>query len=247
MLCRQQRRRCEHGDLLAVLDRLERGADRDLGLAEAHVAADEAVHRVGEFHVAFDLVDRGALVGGLDVRERLFHLGLPRRVLGERVALGVDALLVEHHEFLGDLANRRSHSALGLREVGSAEAVQLRCFAADVLAQRVDLVGRHVELVAALVRDEEIVALDTADGPLDHALVLPDAVLVVHDVVAGLQVFERAGALALLLADGAVGAAPAGEVALGDDRHLRVRQRAAPVQRGDDDAAAGRAVPRPAR
>ena len=33
-------------------------------------------------------------------------------------------------------------------------------------------------------------------------------------------------------------APPAGEVGLGDDRHLGVRQRAAAVQRGDDDAAA---------
>ena len=94
----------------------------------------------------------------------------------------------------------------------------------------------HVELVAALVRDEQVVALDAADRPLDHALVLADAVLVVHDVVAGLEVLERAGAVgALARAGGAVGAATAGEVALGDDRHLRVRQRAAAVQRRDDD------------
>ena len=159
----------------------------------------------GEFHVALDVVDRRALVGRLDVRERLFHLGLPRRVLRERVALGVDPLLVEHHEFLGDLADRRADAALGLGEVGPAEAVQRRCLAADVLAQRVDLVGRHVELVAALVRDEQVVALDAADGPLDHALVLADAVLVVHDVVAGLEVLERAGALGALAAGGRCG------------------------------------------
>ena len=40
------------------------------------------------------------------------------------------------------------------------------------------------------------------------------------------------------LRDGAVGAASTGEVALGDDRHLRVRQRAAAVQGRDGDAAA---------
>ena len=39
VLAGEQRRRHEHGDLLAVLDRLERGADRHLGLAEADVAA----------------------------------------------------------------------------------------------------------------------------------------------------------------------------------------------------------------
>ena len=194
---------------------------------------------MSEFHVALDGFDRRALVGGLDVGERLLHLVLPGCVLGERVALGVDALLVEHHELLGDLAYRGADLALGLREVGAAEAVQLRRFAADVLAQRVDLVGRHVELVATLVRDQQVVAFDAADRPLDHALVLADAVLVVHDVVAGLEVLERGRRFALLLADGAVGAAPTGEIALGDDRHLGVRQGAAAVQRGDGDAAAG--------
>ena len=239
VLCCEQRRRREDGDLLAVLDRLERGPDGDLGLAETDVAAQQPVHRVSKLHVALDRLDRRALVGRLDVRKRLFHLVLPGCVLGERVALGVDALLVEHDEFLGDLAHRRADLALGLREVGAAEAVQLRCLAADVLAQRVDLVGRHVELVAALVRDQQVVALDAADRPLDHALVLADTVLVVHDVVAGLEVLERRRRLALLLAHGAVGAASAGEIALGDDRHLGVRQGAATVQRSDGDAAAG--------
>ena len=40
VLAGEQRGGREHGDLLAVLDRLERGPDRDLGLAEPDVAAD---------------------------------------------------------------------------------------------------------------------------------------------------------------------------------------------------------------
>ena len=76
----QQRGRCQHRDLLAVLDRLERSTDGDLGLAEADVAADQPVHRVGALHVDLDFVDRLALIGRLDERERLLHLVLPRRV-----------------------------------------------------------------------------------------------------------------------------------------------------------------------
>ena len=242
MLSGQQGRRHEHGDLLAVLDRLERRSDRDLGLTEADVAAQQPVHRMGEFHVALDRLDRRALVGRLDVGERLLHLVLPRGVLGERMALGVDPLLVQHHEFLGDLADSGTHLALGLREVRPTQLVQLRRLAADVLAQGVDLVGRDVELVAALVRDQQVVALDAPDGPFDHALVLADAVLVVHDVVAGLEILERRRGLPLGLADRSVGASPTGEIALGDDRHLGVRQRAAAVQRRDRDAATGRQV-----
>ena len=45
VLLHEQRRRHEHGDLLAVLHRLERGAHGDLGLAVADVAADQPVHR----------------------------------------------------------------------------------------------------------------------------------------------------------------------------------------------------------
>ena len=45
VLLGQQRGRHEHGHLLAVLHGLERGPDGDLGLAEADVAAHQAVHR----------------------------------------------------------------------------------------------------------------------------------------------------------------------------------------------------------
>ena len=60
------------------------------------------------------------------------------------------------------------------------------------MAHGVDLVGRDVELVVAAVLEQQVVALDAADGPLDHAAVAGDAVLVVHDVVAGLEVVEEA-------------------------------------------------------
>ena len=52
VLLGQHGRRHEDGDLLAVVDGLERGADGELGLAVADVAADEAVHRLGFSHVA---------------------------------------------------------------------------------------------------------------------------------------------------------------------------------------------------
>ena len=46
VLGREHGRRHEHRDLLAVLGRLERGAQRDLGLAVADVADDQPVHRL---------------------------------------------------------------------------------------------------------------------------------------------------------------------------------------------------------
>ena len=62
-------RRHEHQHLLAVDCDRERGAQRHLGLAEADVAADEAVHRMRRLEVLHHRLDRRALVVGLAVRE----------------------------------------------------------------------------------------------------------------------------------------------------------------------------------
>ena len=113
----QQRRRDQHGDLLAVLDRLEGGPHCDLGLAEADVAAEQTVHRIGPFHVGLDVGGGDTLVRRVDVREGVLHLGLPRRVLAEREPLGVHPLLVKDDELLRDLTHRRADAALGLGEV----------------------------------------------------------------------------------------------------------------------------------
>jgi hypothetical protein len=66
----QHRRRREHRHLLAVHDRLERGAHRHLGLAVADVAAEQAVHRRGGFHVPFDVGDGRGLIRRQLVGER---------------------------------------------------------------------------------------------------------------------------------------------------------------------------------
>ena len=72
--------------------------------------------------------------------------------------------------------------ALAFVPVGAAQPVQRGRVAAGVVADGVDLVGRHVELVVAPVLEQQVVALGAADGPLDHAAVAGDPVLVVHDV-----------------------------------------------------------------
>ena len=126
VLLRQQRGRHQHGDLLAVLHRLERRPHRDLGLAVADVAADQPVHRDGLLHVPLDLFDRGELVGRLGVREGVLQLALPRGVRAERVALGVLAGGVELDELRGDLADRLAGPGLGLLPVRAAHLVQGR-------------------------------------------------------------------------------------------------------------------------
>ncbi len=249
VLLGQQGGRHQHRGLVAVLHRLEHGPERDLGLAEADVAADEAVHRDGQLHVGLDLVDGGALVGCRLVRERLLELALPGRVGREGVARRVDALLVEHDQLLGDLGHRRAHLGLGLLPLAPAHAAERGRLAAGVVADGVDLVGRHVEPVVAAVLEQQVVALDPADGPLDHAAVAGDAVLVVHDVVARLEVVEEPGRLAASGPGPTVGPPPAGDVGLGQHGQLHRRQQEAPLERLHDDGAArrGEVVGRPRR
>ena len=225
----------EDRHLLAVLYRLERGAHRDLGLAEADVTADEAVHRHLALHVGLHRVDRGLLVGRLLEGERILHLVLPRRVGGERVARGREAAPVQHDELLRDLARGRAHPGLRLLEVGAAHAVQRRRVAAGVLAHRADLVGGYVELVVALVLEQQVVALGAADGARDHAVVARDPVGLVHDVVALGQVLVEVDRFARA-AHPPVHAPPSREVGLRDERDLRAAEHRPALERCDHDA-----------
>ena len=159
----------------------------DLGLAVPDVAADEAVHGDGPLHVGFHVLDGLRLVGRLLVREGLFDLALPGRVRSEGVAGRGEPAAVENDELLGDLAHRRPDAGAGLLPVGAAHAVQRGRLAAGVAADGADLVGRDVELVTGSVLEQQVVALDAADRARGHLLVAPDAVLVMHDEVAGLE------------------------------------------------------------
>ena len=74
MLARQQGRRADQRDLLARHRHDERGAERDLGLAEADVAAHQPVHRLARFEVVQHILDRALLVVGFLVGEAVDEL-----------------------------------------------------------------------------------------------------------------------------------------------------------------------------
>ena len=194
MLLDQQRGGHEHGHLLAVLHGLEGRAQRDLSFAEPHIAADEAVHRYGLFHVGFNLVDGGELVGGFLIGEGVFQLFLPWGVRTEREALGALAGGVQLDQVVGDLVDVLAGLGLGGRPVGAAELVELGGFGTDVFADLVELVGGDEQLVrrgAALGRrifDDQVFASGFvgagADGALAHFDEPANAVLLVHHVIA---------------------------------------------------------------
>ena len=136
MLLREHGRRHEHGDLFAVHHGLERGADGDFRFAKADVAANQAVHRLGFFHVRFGLGNRGDLVRRFLVNEGAFKFALPRRVGLEGVAGLGFARGLDAQQLGGDIA----HGALGLLlrlvPARAAQRVQrrMRLARADVFA-----------------------------------------------------------------------------------------------------------------
>ena len=105
LLC-QYGGRHEDGRLFSAEDALHDGAQGDLGLAVAHVAAEQAVHGHGLFHVRLYLLDAAELVVRLLKAEALLKLRLPGRVGREGVALLAAALGIELDEALGQLLGR---------------------------------------------------------------------------------------------------------------------------------------------
>ena len=142
VLLGQDRGRHEQHHLLAVLHRLERGAQRHLGLAVADVAADQPVHRTRRLHVGLDHLDRVALVGRLGEREGVLEVALPVGVERERVALAALALGVQVEQLAGQLLGGSPGPGLDRVPPLAAELRQRRVGAAgaDVAADLGQLV-----------------------------------------------------------------------------------------------------------
>ncbi len=229
----------EHGrghqehHLLAVLGRLERGPQGDLGLAVAHVAADQAVHRARLLHVGADGLDRLELVGGLAVGERALELHLPLRVVRERVPGAALALGVERDQLAGERLGRAPGTQLLLLPLLAAQLRQLRVagVGAHVAADLVQLVARHEHAIAVAKLELQVVAGGAADRLGLEAREERHAVVLVHHGRAGTQVGERGeGASARALGLGA--AAAAQQAVLGHDRQLQRRRQKALSQPG---------------
>ena len=184
---------CEHRDLLAVLHGLEGGAHGDFGFAVAHVAAEEAVHGRGGFHVVLDGADGGELVVGLVVVEGVFELLLEFVVLGEGVALGGVALGVELEQFAGHVLHGLAHAGLGLGPLLRAEPVEDGCgtgVGGAIFLDEIEAGERDVELGGFSELENHELDGEAVLHDFFEALVLGDAVFDVDDVVADGEVAE---------------------------------------------------------
>ena len=192
VLLREHGGRDEHEGLLAVHGGGEGGPDRDLGLAEADVAADEPVHRVRRLEVGLDRFDRALLILGFAVRELGLEPLQPVAREVEGLAGRVLAARVESEQLAGQLVHALSRARLDQLPRTAAELRQRRCVCvgADVARDLADLLVRDVEPVVSLERELEVVARDFGDGAGLEAQELSDAVILVDDVVAGAKVGE---------------------------------------------------------
>ena len=161
VLLRQHGGGHQHRDLLAVHHRLERGPQRDLGLAVADIAADQAVHGPAGFHVCLDRLDGDKLVTRLLVGESRLQLRLPDAVGRKRVAFGRLARRVKLQQVGCDVVHRLARLLLDPLPVSRAQTVQNRrvmLARAHVAAQPVGLMHRHEQPVAHRVVQLQVLA-----------------------------------------------------------------------------------------
>ncbi len=194
VLLGENRRRHQQHHLLAVLDCLERGPERDLRLAVADIAADQPVHRARRLHVGLDELDRVALVRGLGERERVLELPLPVGVGRIGMALASLALGVQVQQLARELLGGATRARLDRVPARPAELRQRRVDAArtDVAADLRQLVDGHEHAVRARVFQVQVVAGDARDGLGVKAREPGDPVVLVDDDVAGPQIGEAA-------------------------------------------------------
>ena len=238
VLLREHRRRDEHRDLLPVLDRLERGADRDLGLPVTDVAADEPIHRPRRFHVALDVLDRLELIGRLLVDERRLELALPGRVGRERVSRARLPCRVDAKEILRHLLDGAARPRLHPLPRRAAEARDRRRapFLGRVALHHAELVDRHEESIVRCVVDlDAFGVLAVEREPLEPAIDA-DPVVQVDDEVARLQREEVAhGRGGGARAPGAAAPIAREDLVVGEDGELRTGENEAGDDRADLD------------
>src|SRR5439155_16379629 len=152
-----------------------------------------AVHRPGRLEVLLDRLDRTLLVLRLAVRELGLEPLEPLVLEVEGEARRLLALRVEGDQLAGELAHRLLRARLQQLPGLAPELRERRALrvGADVAADLAELLVRDVQAVLATERDEEVVARDARDLLRLEAEQLPDAVVLVDDVVARPQVGER--------------------------------------------------------
>ncbi|TLY67470.1 MAG: hypothetical protein E6K45_05410 [Gammaproteobacteria bacterium] len=194
VLLHEERRRREHRHLLAGVRGHEGRAHRDLGLAEADVAADDPVHGPLALQVFEHLLDRLRLILGLLEREGVGEGLVVELAHGEREPrLGL-APRVEVEELRGHVADLLGGALPGARPLIGAELVERGALGGGtgVTADEVQRVHRDVDAVPVQVLEHQEFSRLPADLERDQPRVAADAVLLVHHGGAGIEILQVA-------------------------------------------------------
>ncbi len=144
-------------------------------------------------------------------------------------------------QLAGDLADALLHPALAPLPRLAAELVERRAFLRRaVAAEHLEILDRHVELVAAGIAERDAIVRRLLHRDLGQPLVAADAVVGMDDQVARRerrQLLEEG--VGILAAPGAADQAVAEHVLLGEHRHLGRGE--AVIERQDDERDARRA------
>ena len=191
----------QQGRLLPVLDRLEGRPDGHLGLAVAHVPAEEPIHGPAALHVRLHLPDAPELVRGLLIGEGGFQLPLPGGVGGIGEALDGGPFGVQGRQVHRQLLGRGPGLLDLLLPLAAPQLAQRRghvlARGTHVFLYPIQLVRGDIELVAALVEEQQVVPGAVLHGQLLHAHEPAHAVGLVDHVVPYGQVGKFQPALLL--------------------------------------------------
>ena len=214
----------QNGHLLAVQHGLHHCPQGHLRLAKAHIAAQQPVHGHRRLHIPLDLPNAPELVVGLGVGKVVFKLLLPGGIGGKRITTLALPGGIELDQLPGHILGRLPGPGLGLLPGVGADFVQLHrgvLAAANVFADEVQLGGRDIQGVGALVGDLHIVLHYPVHPDLLHGFKPANAVLLMDHQIPRGQV--RKGSQ-LLAVGGAglgclgLGRLPGHELALGEHR-----------------------------
>jgi len=191
VLARQNGGGHQNGGLFARQQALHNSAEGHLGFAEAHVAAQQAVHGYRTLHIPLDLLGADQLILGLLIGEGLFKGALPVVVGGEGEAGVLLAGGVQLEQLLGKVGGALFGTLLGLLpcsapQLGQADMLLLGI--ADVFAHQIKGGGGDKDEIGAGKGDFDIVAPDLVYLNTLHAHKPADAVVLVHHQIAGMQV-----------------------------------------------------------
>ena len=154
MLAGQQRGGHHDRHLLAVHCRNERCPQRHLGLAEAHVAADQSVHGTAGREFAEHHVDRGLLVFGLLIGKAGAEFVVGALLDRQARCLVQLPLGRDLDQLIGDLADAAFHARFARLPGAAAQPVELGAFfVGPVARQELDILDGQEQTVVARIHD----------------------------------------------------------------------------------------------